>query len=183
MDRVGKEMDRDPGFKRAFTGLAAGTDEFLEALKTLDAPLACPYVSEATWALYAAYQAIIVSCVSQLRMLRLGFSPNKFLDATKVKDFVKQVLPDRAEFIGQQGARAYEPILQELEGRLTVSLRADAEGHASSESTVKHAASISQAASTLMADVTAANTKIDVASSGPALADSIAASSSRQPAP
>lgn len=183
MDLVNQEIERDRKLAQIFTALDTVSDKFLEDMKTSEAAFARPYVSETTWALYSAYQAIVVSCVSQLRMLRLGFSPKKFLDPTTMEAMVKEVLPERAAFIDQHRAGAYPVLLQELDRRLNDSLRADAEGVATSETTVRHAASLTRAASTLMAEVAAANTRIEVASAGPNLPVSIIAPPNQQPAP
>lgn len=173
MDAVSQELERNPNLARVFKALDTVSDAFLKEIKTSEAPFARPYVSEASWALYSAYQAIIVSCVSQLRMLGLGFPPEKFIDSTKLKTMLKEVLPENAAFIDEHGTGSYQLLLQELDRKLNESLRADAEGLASSESVVKHAASLTHTATTLIADIANANTRIEVISSNPSVPETI----------
>lgn len=58
-----------------------------------DAPKARPFVTQIAWALFSAYQSIILFAVTQLQILKTGVDGAKYLKTDSIENLIKVALP------------------------------------------------------------------------------------------
>lgn len=154
MSEVSARIENDPKLVQLFTLTSPNHQKLMDDLKLAIALSARPYVSELTWALFSAYQSVIVFCASLISLLQQGIAPMKFVDLSKMSTIIRGALGDEwGSCVGASGFSGYPQVLEELETRLFEALRSDAEGHASDAKTMEWAAKITKATSELMRGV------------------------------
>jgi hypothetical protein len=126
MDAVSAQIEKDPKLAQVFTLMSPNHEKISDDLMHAAALGARPYVSELTWALFGAYQAIILFCVFLISMLRGSFNPLKVVDARKISTLIRSAVAEEWGRVGAFGFMAYPEMLGELEDRFQA-LRADAE--------------------------------------------------------
>ena len=131
---------QDPNARRMFSTLGQGYS--LDKLKKPDAHKARPFVSEIAWALFSAYQAILIYAVLQLQMLKEGVNKPNYLKSDRVPNLVKAALPNHASYIDEQGLHGCYLLLDELEAKLLKELQGMMQGEESDMASVKQAAKI-----------------------------------------
>ncbi|MHC1752103.1 hypothetical protein [Humidesulfovibrio sp.] len=77
-----------------------------------------PFVSSIAWALFSAYQTIILYDFSRLKMLQSGLDMPELLDHASVSKIVVAALPHQAAYVERVGGGVYYFLLDELESRL-----------------------------------------------------------------
>lgn len=133
------EAERNPELRRVFEPMSGA-----ENLKTIDlseAGAARPYVSPMAWALFSAYQAILVHAVMQVEILKLGLS-GKFVDTDAVRQVVAIALPELSEHLDKLDHTAFHYVLDTLESRLLAELQAMMAGEQSNRAVVEQAQQI-----------------------------------------
>jgi len=105
-----------------------------------------PYVSPMSWALYTAYNSIVLQAALQFNALKSGDDPTKFVNAARTLEVVKTVLPEFAPLLEERREGAYPELLPEIEERLLAELRATAEGREWDQQSVERAKKVAQLA-------------------------------------
>src|SRR5579871_3177216 len=108
-----------------------------------------PFVSETTWALFAAFRATVSFAMLQATMLKNGLDEPKLLNVDGVATLLSLALPDKADFIDKQGMAAFPYLIDELERRLLAGLRKELDDAAIDKESMERAASITKAADEL----------------------------------
>lgn len=152
-DRATEEAVKNPRMREVFELFAKPIDQ---VKLSNDAAKARPYVSEIAWALFSAYQAILMFAVTQIHLLKSGLDGSKLLDMDAVPKLINVALPHYGEYIDKHGPAAYHLLLDELEAGLLRELQKLLEGAESDKATVELAARILKAADSV---VTVAQTK------------------------
>jgi hypothetical protein len=151
MSEVSARIENEPKLIQLFTLTSPNHQKLMDDLKLAIALSARPYISELTWALFSAYQSVIVFCASLISLLQQGIAPMRFVDLKKMSAIVRGALGDQwGSWVDASGFSGYPQVLEELEGRLFEALRFDAEGHASDAKTVERAAQITKASREMM---------------------------------
>ncbi len=127
-------------FRKIFETLGGSID--LKTIGINDASKARPFVSQIAWALYSAYQTIVIFAVVKLQMLRSGLDMPDALDTDSVSKLIQVVLPHRTEYIQKYGDSAHYYLLEELESRLLEELQKILKGAESDKASVEQAAAI-----------------------------------------
>jgi hypothetical protein len=105
-----------------------------------------PFVSPKAWALFTAYQAILVFDYMQVLTLSNGLDASKFITNKKVDELIKAALPHFSDFVDKFGAGGYYYVLDPLEQQLLDELRKMLDGSEIDAASVADAAKILQAA-------------------------------------
>lgn len=112
------------------------------------------------WALYSAYQTIVIFAVVKLYMLCSGLDLADVLDTASVTELIKITLPHRLEYIQKYGDNAHHYLLDELELRLLEELQKILHGAESDKTSVEQAAAILRESERVMASISqSANAK------------------------
>lgn len=111
-------------------------------LQKTDAHKARPFVSELAWALFAAYQAILLYVVVQVQMLKAGVKDAKLLNPGHVTKLVKAALPMYSDYIDKYGPSGYNQMLEPLEAELLKELQRMMRGEESDKASIEQAAKI-----------------------------------------
>lgn len=96
-DVAAREAAKNPRMREAFGVLAAPFD--LTKIQMNDAAKARPFVSQIAWALFSAYQAIILFAVAQINILKIGLDKPELLTPESVTNLVKVALPHYTDYI------------------------------------------------------------------------------------
>jgi len=151
MGEVSARIEKEPRLVELFTLMSPNHQKLMDDLTLAIALSARPYVSELTWALFSAYQSVIVFCASLISLLQRGIPPMKFVDLSKMSTIIRNALGDQwGSWVDVSSFSGYSQVLEELENRLFEALRSDAEGHASDARTMERAAEITKATRELM---------------------------------
>lgn len=139
-DVAAKEAAKNPRMREVFGMLAAPFDP--TKIQSNDAAKARPFVSEIAWALFSAYQAIILFAVTQINILKIGLDKPELLTTDAVTKLVKVALPHYSDYIAKYGSAAYHLLLDELESGLLRELQKLLEGGESDKASVEQAVAI-----------------------------------------
>jgi hypothetical protein len=103
-----------------------------------------PFVSPLVWALFSAFQAIIMQAVMKIEIIRSGAAnePNKLINREGIAEMVKAALPHRTEYIDKVGDRSYSNLLEEIEEKLLDELRNMMEGVEGDKASIEQAGRI-----------------------------------------
>jgi hypothetical protein len=93
------------------------------------------------WALFSAYQAIVMLAVVQLQVLQAGAGAG-VINKEKIASLVKAALPHYSAYVDQFGGAGYHELLEELEGRLLDELRNMLAGVETDRTSLQRAAEI-----------------------------------------
>jgi len=125
---------------------------------TADAQKARPFVSEISWALFAAYHAIIGHAVVQLQMLKLGLKSADLLDTKIVTKLVTAALPQHTAYLEKYGPNGYYYMIEPLEAELLQELRRMMRGEESDKATVEQAKRIMEEVATVNTAISRSST-------------------------
>lgn len=154
-DEAAKESARNPQFRETFKFMGGNFD--INNLKTINASNARPFVSPLAWALYYAYQSIILHAVFKLKMLQLGSDKNCIATDEIIIKLVKVALPHQEEYIEKHGSGAFHYLLDELESKLLLEIDNILQGKQSDKESIERAALILKEAERLMESNASAN--------------------------
>jgi hypothetical protein len=158
-DKASEMVAKSPQAQEIFKVIAGP----IEPLKLAnDAAKARPFVTQIAWALFSAYQSIILLSVTQLQVLKLGVDGAKYFKKDAVQNLIKVALPHQADYVAQYGSAGYPLLLDELESRLLEELKKMLEGGESDKATVEQAAAILKESDRVMESARAANTETKV---------------------
>ena len=137
-----KEAERNPKFRQLFEILGAGVD--IKKIGTANASKVRPFVSEMAWAIFSAYQAILLFAVTQMHILKSGLNVPDVLDTSAINKLVEAVLPHHAAYLEKYGPAGYHYFVDELESLLLKELQNILNGKESDKASVEQAAAILQ---------------------------------------
>ncbi len=147
-EAAAKETATNPKFREIFEVIGGSID--LDKMKLAKASHVRPFVSDLSWAIFSAYQAIGIHAVSQLMMLKSGLGQPDFLNTEKVTSLVEAVLPHQAEYLSRAGANGYHYLVEELKTLLLAQLRHDLRGEDLDQDSLDRSARILREAEELM---------------------------------
>lgn len=146
-----KEAAKNPQLRQIFEAMGGGN--YIKKFGDINASKVRPFISEMSWAIFSAYEAITLFAVTQLQMLKSGLDMPKVLDTKAVSNIVKAALPYYSEYIDKYGASGYHYLLDTLEAQLLSELRKILKGEESDKSTLKQAAVILAESERLMGSI------------------------------
>jgi hypothetical protein len=111
-----------------------------------------PFVSPMAWALFTAYNSIVLQAVLQFNALKNGDDPMKFVNTARTLELVKTALPEFAELLEEHREAAYPELLPDIEERLLSELRATAGGREWDQQNVERAKKVAHLAALQAAD-------------------------------
>jgi len=105
LDKVIEKAQHDEKLRGAFKIIGTGFEEnkidFSVSIK------ARPFLSPMAWALFSAYQAIVLQAVAKLRLIQFGVGNMDLLDKDGIKKLVKAALPLFEKYIEEHGDKGY----------------------------------------------------------------------------
>ena len=138
-DVVAEKAARNPEVREMFAAMGAAFDH--KKLDLSSAEKARPFLSPMAWALFSAYQAIVMQAVLKVQIIKSGLDAD-LLDKKAVSKLVKAALPHQSEFIDKYGDAGYHYILEELEEALLAALRKMLAGEETDQATFDRASYI-----------------------------------------
>jgi hypothetical protein len=128
----------------------------MSSVDTSMATRARPFVSPMAWALFSAYQAIVMQAVAKREIIKLGIGSRDIIDWNVTARLVHEALPDYDAYITKTGDAGYHGLLGELETRLLTEFQKMLGGLEDDETHVKRAAKIVELAN----EVSASSAKV-----------------------
>lgn len=156
-DEAAKEAAKNPRFRKLFDMFGDTLDH--KKLGSTNASMVRPFVSEMAWAIFSAYQAILLFAVMQVNMLKTGLDAPNLLNASAITKLVQAVLPHQSTYLEKYGASGYHHLLDELESKLLQELQNILKGGESDKASVEQAALILQESERVMETISGAATK------------------------
>lgn len=147
-DKVVEESARDPKLREAFAMLENLNDP--KKIGSINAIRERPFVSPMAWAIFSAYQSIVMQGVAKCALIKSGIGKN-FLDKDAIAKLVKAALPHYEEYINKYGDSAYHYLLDELEEKLLDELQKILAGAELDKASVAQAAEILKLSNEIMA--------------------------------
>jgi hypothetical protein len=147
-EAAAKEAAQNNRFRELFAMLGGGFD--IKSLQSRGASKTRPFISPLAWALYSAYQAIVIDAALKLHMLKSGIDAVDILNTGGVTKLVKVALPHRTEYVEKYGPSACYYLLDELESSLLIEFGNILQGVQSDNESIERAALILKAAERLM---------------------------------
>lgn len=148
-ESAAKQAERDPKVRQFFKMIGGGFDT--KSLDLSGAAKARPFVSPMVWAVYSAFNAVVMHSVMRLHVLKGGLGASDFADHKAIEKLVVAALPHFAEYLEKHGPEVYYHVLEALETRLLVELQAMLDGVESDKASVERAAEIIRRANELQA--------------------------------
>lgn len=143
-----KEAAKNPQFRKAFEVM--GGEFNLKTLTSTNASKMRPFVSEMSWAIFSAYQAILLFAVTKLKMITAGLDAPELINTSGITKLVQTVLPHHSAYLEKYGASGFHYLIDELESSLLKELQNILKGEESDKESVKRAAAILQEAERVM---------------------------------
>ena len=156
-DAASKDAAKNPQFRQIFEVMGGAID--LNKIGGANASQMRPFVSEMSWAIFSAYQAIIMFAILQLQMLKVGLDAPNVLNTETVSKLVKAVLPHQTKYIEKYGVSGCHYLLDELEVLLLNELRSMLKGEESDKASLEQAAVILKESKRLMDSIANAESK------------------------
>ena len=150
LETITEQRARDPKIQIFFKSISSNLD--LNNLPGKDAAKERPFVSPLAWAMFSAYQAILILPVGIAKMIEVGFEGAKLADLSKPNHLLKTVLPEYAEYIDKHGTLAHSQLLDELKSRLITELNRMLDGTETDKANIDRAAKILEAANEVRND-------------------------------
>lgn len=148
-ESAAKQAERDPKVRQFFEMIGGGFDT--KSLDLSGAAKARPFVSPMVWAVYSAFNAVVMHSVMRLHVLKGGLGTSDFADHKAIEKLVVAALPHYAEYLEKHGPAVYYYVLEALEARLLAELQAMLDGVESDKASVERAAEIIRRANELQA--------------------------------
>jgi hypothetical protein len=139
-DVVSTEVSTNPRLREMFAGFKVDPNKAAEPIRL--AQLARPFITPVAWAYYAAYQAILMHAVGFVKMLELGFDPQRFMDDKSLVSLIKAALPHCSEYIDRHGPSAAYYLVEQLESNLLNELQNMLDGSVADIAEVEKASQI-----------------------------------------
>ncbi|MBA2781101.1 hypothetical protein [Billgrantia kenyensis] len=136
IDAINKVVADREKLNKFISGFAG--DVSFKSVLSDEAHKSRPFLSPMAWALFRAYQSIVLQDVIRLECLKKGLGPKAFVDNAKIDQLLKIALPDDCG--SRSGNR--ENMLEELETRLLDELHKIATGSEEDELAANRAAKI-----------------------------------------
>lgn len=146
LDKVFERAPHEPKLREVFKLTGAGFDE--KKIDSRVAQRARPFVSPMAWALFSAYQAILMQAVATHRLIELGMG-KVLLDQDSVKKLVKTALPSYDAFIEEHGNKCFHLLIDILESNLLDEFRKMMAGEEDNKEAVERAAKIVEVANSV----------------------------------
>ena len=156
-EAAAKEAAKNPRFRQLFEMLGAALD--LKKLGSTNASKVRPFVSEMSWAIFSAYQAVLLFAVTQLHMLKGGLDMPDVMNTSAITKLVQAVLPHHTAYLEKYGASGYHHLVEELESQLLKELRNFLKGEESDRASVEQAAIILQESQRVIETISSAASK------------------------
>lgn len=134
------EAAKNPKMRAMFDTIASPYD--MKLFKVEDAHKARPFVSPMVWAIFSAYQSILMIAVAKLHILKLGGDNSGIFDFKHIDKLIKMALPHQSEYVEKYGDSVYHYLVEELEGRLLEELRKMLDGSDADKASIAQAAEI-----------------------------------------
>lgn len=136
-----KRAPQEPEIRAIFNAYFGGKD--YDRYLSIDASKARPFVSENTWALFSAYQAMLSLAVTKAKLLQnelyIGF---EFIITEHVSKLIEVALPHRTKGLQELGELFHHYLLEELKSRILEELQKILNGEESDKETIERAAKI-----------------------------------------
>lgn len=130
-DAVAKRAPTDSKLRELLKMMSEtfGGKDFEEKMAELKADHERPFISDMSWALYAAYSTIIVSGWAILKILAIGIEkPDELIKRDHASNLLKTALPEYASYIDEHKEAAHYYLLEKLEAKILLELRHSLEG-------------------------------------------------------
>jgi hypothetical protein len=135
-----EEATKDPRVREAFAVISTWFDP--KKIDLSGSAKARPFVSPMAWALFSAYQAIALSSVIKLEIIKSGIGGKNLLAEDAIAKLVKAALPHYTAYVDEFGDAGYHYLLEELEERLLEEIRRMLAGVEVDKASVEQAAEI-----------------------------------------
>lgn len=140
---VSKLTDSDlkqPDIKTFFQTIAKSINE--DKIKDDESWRAEPYVPETVWAYFSVYQMILLHAFVHIKMLEIGFSPEKFLKNDELTNKAKTAFPEYTESFDKYGYTFSYFIIDQIKSRLLNEIKQFLSGEGAEKASVERAAKI-----------------------------------------
>lgn len=151
-----KRAAQEPKVREIFNMVGGNFD--LKNFKTPDASSTRPFISPLAWALYSAYEAIVMHAALKLQMLKNGLDVVEIINDSLFEKIIIAALPHQKDFIEQHGQAAYHYFLDELEEKLLEELAKILRGDESDKEGIEKASKILEEVERLREAKTSLNT-------------------------
>lgn len=145
IDVVAKKVASNPKYAEVFDSIGQFDTQIL--LEIVPAK-SRPFITPLAWALYYAYESILVHASVRLKTLQCGVDED-YIDIESLKQTVKAALPHHTSYIDTHGIKSFHHLLDELEVSLLEELRNILDGKKADKESVERAALILQEAERL----------------------------------
>jgi hypothetical protein len=146
-DAAAKECAKNPRCREIFSLLDSGA--YIKIMNTTDASKARPFLSPLVWALFSAYNSIILHAVIKMQSLKSGIDQD-LTDVSSVTKVVKAALPQYEKYIEEHGPSAYYYLLDILENKILEELNKMLQDEDSDKESLVKAARILEESERLM---------------------------------
>lgn len=124
IENIDVVVESNPQFKSFLQGIV--NDEMMQKLGAIRADDERPFVSDLTWAYYAAYRTVITSGFSYIKVLSLGLKGGADLvKSDHIKKLIVAVLPHYANWLDTHGAHSAYLLLEEIGAKLLAQIRSE----------------------------------------------------------
>lgn len=156
-ETAAKITEKNPQLRKIFETVGGNLD--LKQFKGANA--ARPFVSDMSWAIFSAYQAILLFAVMQVQFLVIGVGEDMTdaVNADAVSKVVQAVLPHQTEYLNKYGSAGFHYLLDELESRLLKELQNMLKGEEADKASIEQAAVILKESERLMETISSATAK------------------------
>lgn len=138
-DALAKAAAENPGVRQAFGAMMP----LVDATKVKhEAWKARPYVTPLAWALFAAYESIIMFAVGQMHVINAGLDIPNIMNSTQAEELIKAALPTHSDYIEKFGPSVGHYLLTEIEGKLLSELQITLDGKESDMASARQASEI-----------------------------------------
>ena len=142
----------NPKVKEMFQQI--GNDFNWTTINTKEAVFVRPFLSPTVWALYFAYESILMNAVSKYEILKLADPILKpqikdiadYFTSAPVINLIKEALPYRKEYIEKNKDSAFHSLLEELESKILEEIKLMLKGDQVDKEGLEQAAQIIKAA-------------------------------------
>lgn len=142
-DACAKASATEPNFRTFIETIGGNFDP--TTLNLSGAALARPFLTPLAWAYYSAFNAIIMSAVTKMQILKIGVEdPEKYLNSEYPNKLLKTVLPSRSEYIDRNDDSVHHNLLDEIEQLLLLELKSIQDGKEADRDNVQRAAQITK---------------------------------------
>ncbi len=155
VDTVSREISRNLQMQKFFQTIVP--DEMLKSVGEIRAEEERPFVSELTWALFSAYNTIIITGLTYMKILSIGLEDSeKLIKNDKINELVKAVLPHRSDWLDKHGPSSAYHLLEEIRNKLLQQIKSDLDSPEIDKENALRSASIMQHVNQISADAAAA---------------------------